>query len=56
MDLTMRVKLLPSSCIIKNYVHGEDDCNYDIMKRILKEQYSFEIVSDDPLNIACIDQ
>ena len=35
---------------------NEDDCNYDIMKRILKEQYSFEIVSDDPLNIACIDQ
>lgn len=30
MDSTMRVKLLPSSCIIKNYVGGEDNCNYEI--------------------------
>lgn len=35
---------------------NEDDCNYDAMKKILKEQYSFEIISDDPLEIICIDQ
>lgn len=35
---------------------NEDDCNYDDMKRILKEKYNLEIINDDPLNIACIDQ
>lgn len=35
---------------------NEDDCNYDDMKKILKEKYNLEIISDDPLDIICIDQ
>ena len=30
MDLTMRAKLLPAPYIIKNFVGGEDNCNYEI--------------------------
>ena len=35
---------------------NEDDCNYNIMKKILKEKYNLEIISDDPLDIICVDQ
>lgn len=35
---------------------NEVDCNYDDMKRILKEKYNLEIISDDPLDIICVDQ
>lgn len=44
LDLSMRVKLLPASCIIKNSIGGEEKCNYEIyLRELLNESAWFHI-------------
>ena len=43
-DMTMRAKLLPAPCLIKNSVNGENNCNYEIyLLELLNESKWFRV-------------
>lgn len=44
LDLTMRAKLLPAPCLIKNFVSDENNCNYEIyLLELLNESEWFRV-------------